>query len=85
FALFTTLVARMGDAAMAASHAFIQLLSLSFMQATGISTAASTLVGRYIGAGKLQRVDRSFRSSMMLGGLLGALIAGLLAVAWLAG
>ena len=77
FALFTTLVARMGDAALAASHAFIQLLSLSFMQATGISTAASTLVGRYIGAGKLQRVDRSFRSSIVLGSLLGALIAGL--------
>jgi MATE family multidrug resistance protein len=77
FALFTTLVARMGEAALAASHAFVQLLSLSFMQATGISTAASTLVGRYIGAGKLHRVDRSFRSSIVLGSLLGVLIAGL--------
>ncbi|HKK51079.1 MAG TPA: MATE family efflux transporter, partial [Myxococcota bacterium] len=39
YALFVTLVARMGEAQMAASHAFIQLLSLSFMQASGISTA----------------------------------------------
>jgi MATE family, multidrug efflux pump len=75
FAIFTTLVARMGDAAMAASHAFIQLLSLSFMQATGISTAASTLVGRYIGAGRLERIDRSFKSSIVLGGILGGAIA----------
>ena len=40
----------MSDEAMAASQAFIILLSLSFMQAIGISVAASTLVGRYIGA-----------------------------------
>jgi MATE family multidrug resistance protein len=75
FALFTTLVARMGDAAIAASHAYIQLLSLSFMQATGLSTAAATLVGRYIGAGRLESIDRSYRSSIVLGALLGAGIA----------
>jgi MATE family multidrug resistance protein len=75
YAIFTTLVARMGDAALAASHAFIQLLSLSFMQATGISTAASTLVGRYIGAGRLERIDHSFRSSILLGAILGGAIA----------
>lgn len=77
FALFTMLVARMGDAPMAASHVFIQLLSLSFMQATGISTAAATLVGRYIGAGRAEHVERSFRSSVVLGGALGLLIAAL--------
>ncbi len=69
-ALFTTFVARMGDAAMAASHAFVQILSLSFMQAEGISMAASTLVGRYIGAQQLDLVRRSFRSSVLLGTLL---------------
>lgn len=75
FALFTTLVARMGDAPMAASHAFVQLLSLSFMQASGISTAAATLVGRAIGAGAPDVVTRSLRSSLGLGGLLGLGIA----------
>ena len=37
FAIFSSIVARMGDAAMAASQAMIQLLSLSFMQAVAIS------------------------------------------------
>ncbi len=77
FAVFTTLVARMGDAPMAASQAFIQLLSLSFMQAVGISIATTTLVGRYIGAGQPEFVARSLRSSMLLGSLLAAFIAAL--------
>ena len=75
FALFTTLVARMGEAQMAASHAFIQLLSLSFMQAVGISIATTTLVGRYIGAQQFDFVTKSLRSSMLLGSLLAAFIA----------
>ena len=77
FAVFTTFVARLGDAPMAASHAFIQLLSLSFMQAVGISIATTTLVGRYIGAGQLEYVARSLRSSMLLGSMLAAIIAAL--------
>jgi MATE family multidrug resistance protein len=75
FAIFTAFVARMGDAPMAASHAFIQLLSLSFMQAVGISIATTTLVGRYIGSGEIGLVARSLRSSMWLGGALAAVIA----------
>ena len=67
FAFFTTLIARMGDASMAASQAFVMLLSLSFMQAVGISIAASTLVGRYVGAGKPAAADRSFASALALG------------------
>jgi MATE family multidrug resistance protein len=77
FAVFTAFVARMGDAPMAASHAFIQLLSLSFMQAVGISIATTTLVGRYIGAGQLEYVARSLRSSMFLGCMLAGIIAAL--------
>jgi MATE family multidrug resistance protein len=77
FAVFTAFVARMGDAPMAASHAFIQLLSLSFMQAVGISIATTTLVGRYIGSGQLEFVARSLRSSMILGCILAAIIAAL--------
>lgn len=77
FAVFTTFVARLGDAPMAASQAFIQLLSLSFMQAVGISIATTTLVGRYIGAGQLEYVERSLRSSMLLGCILAAIIAAL--------
>ncbi|MGI9590156.1 MAG: MATE family efflux transporter [Myxococcota bacterium] len=75
FAFFTTLVARMGDESMAASQAFVMLLSLSFMQAVGISVAASTLVGRYVGARDLQGARQAFRSSVGLGVILGIAVA----------
>ncbi len=75
FAIFTTFVARMGDVSMAASQAFVMLLSLSFMQAIGISVAATTLVGRYVGAGDAPAAFRSFRSAQALGILLGGLVA----------
>jgi len=78
FALFSTLVARMGDAAMAASQVLIALLSLSFMQAIGISMASATLVGRYIGARDFASAEQSHRTSMVLGFALAAGIAGLL-------
>jgi len=66
FAAFLTLVARLGDASLAASQAFIALLSMSFMQAEGLGIAASTLVGRYIGAGDPASADRSFHSAQKL-------------------
>ena len=75
FSAFTTLVARMGDESMAASQAFVMLLSLSFMQAVGISIATAILVGRYIGAGDKPAVTRTFRSSLLLGISLGLVIA----------
>jgi len=75
FSAFTTLVARMGDESMAASQAFVMLLSLSFMQAVGISIAGAILVGRYIGAGDPSAAIRTFRSSILLGITLAAGIA----------
>jgi MATE family multidrug resistance protein len=75
FAFFTTLIARMGDASMAASQAFVMLLSLSFMQAVGISIAASTLVGRYAGAGNPGAANRSFASALRLGIGLAVIVA----------
>jgi MATE family multidrug resistance protein len=66
FAAFLTLVARMGDASMAASQAFIALLSISFMQAEGLSVAVCTLVGRYVGAKNLAAAARCFRSGQLL-------------------
>ncbi len=76
-AVFMTFVARMGDAALAASHAFIQLLSLSFMQAEGLSMAAQTLVGRYVGAARPELVARSYHTSIGMGALLAFAIAAL--------
>jgi MATE family multidrug resistance protein len=80
FAMFTTLVARMGDASMAASQVLVMLLSLSFMQAIGISAAAATLVGRYVGAEDQQAAEDSLRASL----LLGAVLAGIVAILFIA-
>jgi MATE family multidrug resistance protein len=77
FAVFTTVVARMGDSSMAASQAFVMLLSLSFMQAHGISIAAGTLVGRYVGAQDPEAAKRSFRTAVHLGLGLGGVVAAL--------
>jgi len=75
FAIFGSIIARMGDVSMAASQAMLQLLSLSFMQAFAISIACGTLVGRYIGANDLEGAERSYRSSLTLGMGLAAFIA----------
>lgn len=81
FALFTSLVARMGNASMAATQAMISLLSLSFMQAIGIGLAATTLVGRYKGAGDLAGAERACRSALQLAVLLAIAIAALFVLA----
>jgi len=75
FAIFSTIIARMGDLAMAANQTMIQLLSLSFMQVYGLSIAAGALVGRYIGARDLEAAERSYRSAMRLGLTISALVA----------
>src|SRR5688572_12552500 len=77
FALFSSIVARMGDAEMAASQAMIQLLSLSFMQAVAISVSAGTLVGRYLGAGDPGAAARSYASAMKLAMVLAGIVAAL--------
>jgi len=75
FALFSTVIARMGESQMAASQAMLQLLSLSFMQAYGISIASGALVGRFVGARDLEAAERSHRSALKLGLTLAAVVA----------
>ncbi|MBI3785754.1 MAG: MATE family efflux transporter [Deltaproteobacteria bacterium] len=75
FALFSTIIVRMGDVQMAASQAMLQLLSLSFMQAYGISIASGALVGRYVGARDLAAAERTHRSALQLGMALAAIVA----------
>jgi MATE family multidrug resistance protein len=77
FALFSSIVARMGEAEMAASQAMIQLLSLSFMQAIAIAASAGTLVGRYLGAEDVAAAARSYVSAMKLAMGLAAGVAAL--------
>jgi Na+-driven multidrug efflux pump len=66
---------------MAATQAMISLLSLSFMQAIGIGLAATTLVGRYKGAGELASAERSYRSALKLAVVLAAGVAALFVLA----
>lgn len=75
FAVFSTIIVRMGEVAMAANQAMIQLLSLSFMQAYGISIASGALVGRYIGARDLDAAERAHRSALTLGMALAIVVA----------
>lgn len=75
FAIFGSIIARMGDVSMAASQAMLQLLSVSFMQAVAIGIASGTLVGRYIGARELEAAERAYRSAQGLGLVLAALVA----------
>lgn len=67
FAGFSTLVARMGAAQMAASQSLISLMHLSFMQVVGIAIAVSTMVGRYVGAGDFAAAARSHDTAVRLG------------------
>jgi MATE family multidrug resistance protein len=81
FAIFTTLVAQMGTASMAATQATISLLSVSFMQAIGIGLATTTLVGRYKGAADLPAAVRSYHSALKLALGLAGLVAALFMLA----
>jgi putative MATE family efflux protein len=77
FAIFGSIIARMGDVSMAASQSMLQLLSVSFMQAIAISLAAGTLVGRYIGARELDAAERAYRSAQGLALVVSAIVAAL--------
>lgn len=81
FAIFTTLVASLGTASIAANQAMLSLLSLSFMQAIGVGLAGATLVGRYKGAGDLAAAERTLGSALRLGLAVALLVATLFVAA----
>ena len=80
FAVFSTLVARMGASEMAASQALLSLMHLSLMQVVGVQMAVATLVGRYIGAGDLVAARRSLASGLRVGVGLSMLVAAMFVV-----
>jgi MATE family multidrug resistance protein len=59
FAVFMTIMGRLGTTQLAASQIALQLLSFTFMPADGVAKAATTLVGQYIGAGKKHLAEKS--------------------------
>jgi MATE family multidrug resistance protein len=67
FAVFASLVARMGDIEMASSQAMLVLQHMSFMQVMAVSVAATTLVGRYRGMGDFAAAERSHSNALGIG------------------
>jgi MATE family multidrug resistance protein len=67
FTVFTAVIGRMGDVVLAANSAGITLMSTSFMPLHGISLAATTLVGQYIGSDQLPYARKSGYTTIKLG------------------
>ena len=67
FLMFTVFVGTTGAVPLAASQITIQLLSFSFMPLWGLTTAASVLVGNWIGAGDADMAARYGRQTYKLG------------------
>jgi MATE family multidrug resistance protein len=75
FVVFSALIGRIGTSQLAANEAAIRLMSLSFMPVFGLSIAATTLVGQYIGSEEIQFAVRSGNSALRIGFLYTAFIA----------
>ena len=67
WSVFTAIVGRLGEAELAVNSIIISVLSFSFMPCYGLSIAATTLVGRYIGAEDLASSVKSGYTSVKLG------------------
>lgn len=66
FVIFAAIIGRLGNAQLAANQIAIQLMSISYMIGLGIGMAASTLVGQYIGAKRIELAERSAYSALKL-------------------
>jgi len=70
FSVFTAVVARLGDAQLAATDAVIHAWSAAFMLSYGLSIAGQTLVGQCIGAGAKEGARVVIKRTLRLGSLL---------------
>jgi MATE family multidrug resistance protein len=75
FIVFSALIGRIGTMQLAASEATIRLMSMSFMPVFGVSIAATTLVGQYIGSEEMHYAVKSGKSALKLGFLYTIFIA----------
>jgi multidrug resistance protein, MATE family len=75
FTVFFSLLARLGEETLAATQIAMQYLSLSFTAGFAVAMASSSLVARYLGAGKPAQAERvGYRASglaMLLMGSVG--------------
>jgi MATE family multidrug resistance protein len=75
FLIFAAMIGRMGDDQLAANTAAIRLMHISFMPAFGISIAATSLVGQYLGAKQPDRAVLSGHTAIKLGLFYSTLVA----------
>ncbi|MGD9140702.1 MAG: MATE family efflux transporter [bacterium] len=75
FIVFSALIGRIGTLELAASTAGLRLMHLSFMPVFGVSIAATTLVGQYIGSEEIPRATRSGYTAIKMSMLYAGLIA----------
>jgi len=75
FLVFSAYIGRMGNNQLAANHIAIRVMSFSFMPCFGISIAATSLVGQYLGAGDSESSEKSGNSALKIGLLYTAAIA----------
>ncbi len=66
FLIFSAYIGRMGTESLALNQIIIQVLALSFMPSQGFSVAATTLMGRYIGAGSPDLAKKSAYTAVKL-------------------
>ncbi len=67
YMVFAVMIGWLGAAALAANQVTLRLMSISFMTTWGLGVAATTLVGRYIGAGEPAVAAAAGRRTMVLG------------------
>ncbi len=73
WALLATMLARMGEAEVAANQIAIRVVSVSFLPGYGVGEATCILVGQYVGARNEEAAMRAFVSSLLIcGSLMGA-------------
>lgn len=65
--MFASMLARMGDAQLAAHQIAFRVVSVSFLPGYGIGEAACVLVGQYVGAGRWEHARGALRSALHLG------------------
>jgi MATE family multidrug resistance protein len=67
FLVFAVMIGWISAAALAANQVTMRLLSISFMTTWGLGVAATTLVGRYLGAGQPELAALAGRRTLALG------------------
>ena len=67
FMVFAVMIGWVSAAALAANQVTMRLMSVSFMTTWGLGVAATTLVGRYLGAGLPELARLAGRRTLLLG------------------